>query len=152
MTNIETGHASVKTSRGRGTRPFCLLCVTRFKINSQSAHSKQIINPHFSSLIINCTFVEFFCCFRSVRQGGLLSLILVCISKVLSRSLSNIVVNGKIDYMRGPRGIFIPSYVLFAKEILNQRQTTKVVCWCYPILQDSQHYHHFWFHNWQSPI
>lgn len=68
---------------------------------------------------INGKGVGYFKCTRGVRQGDLLSPLLFCIAEeVLSRGLTALVIEGKLNQMRAARNLYAPSHCLYVDDIL----------------------------------
>ena len=87
---------------------------------------KAILESAHLSVLINGSVEGFFQCSRGVRQGDPLSPLLFCLAEeVLSRGLSNLVEEQKIDLMATPLGIVPPSHVLFADDIMVFMRATK---------------------------
>lgn len=71
------------------------------------------------SISVNGKATGYFSCKRGVRQGDPLSPLLFCLAKeVLSRSISKLVMDGKLDLVNGPRGCHMPSHVLYADDVM----------------------------------
>jgi hypothetical protein len=72
-----------------------------------------ILNSANISISINGAQHGYFKCQRGVRQGDPLSLLLFCLAEeVLSRGISKLVSDGKLDLIKGSRSTFIPSHCL----------------------------------------
>jgi hypothetical protein len=99
---------------------FLLLVLKSFGFNQVFCNwIKNILNSAKLSLIINGKVTGFFNVTRGVRQGDPLSPLLFCIAEeVLSRSISLLVDNGKLDCITGPRGMSLPSHAFFADDIM----------------------------------
>ncbi|PNY03672.1 ribonuclease H [Trifolium pratense] len=71
------------------------------------------------SVLVNGKLAGFFNCTRGVRQGDPLSPLLFCIAEeVLSRSISNALLNGELSLMTLCRNTPIPFHVLYADDIM----------------------------------
>lgn len=71
------------------------------------------------SFSVNGKPVGFFSCRRGVRQGDPLSPLLFCLAEdVLSRGITHLVDTGALTPMTGPKGIAIPSHILYADDIM----------------------------------
>ncbi|XP_045822398.1 uncharacterized protein LOC123915305 [Trifolium pratense] len=71
------------------------------------------------SVLVNGKLAGFFNCTRGVRQGDPLSPLLFCIAEeVLSRSISNALLNGELSLMTHCRNTPIPFHVLYADDIM----------------------------------
>lgn len=71
------------------------------------------------SVSINGNQHGYFHCNRGVRQGDPLSPLLFCIAEdVLSRSISKLVEDGKVDQIQASRNVSIPSHSLYADDII----------------------------------
>ena len=80
---------------------------------------KAILHSATISININGTQQGYFKCSKGVRQGDPLSPIVLCIAEdVLSRSLSKLVEQGKLEQMSGTRKYKVPSHALYADDIM----------------------------------
>lgn len=71
------------------------------------------------SICVNGNAVGYFKCKRGVRQGDPLSPLLFCLAEeVLSRGITKLVNEGKLQLMLGPRGYRMPSHILYADGIM----------------------------------
>ncbi|XP_024636247.1 uncharacterized protein [Medicago truncatula] len=71
------------------------------------------------SISINGKLHGYFHCDRGVRQGDPLSPLLFCIAEdVLSRSISKLVEDGKLDLIQASRNVSLPSHSLYADDIM----------------------------------
>jgi len=69
------------------------------------------------SIRINGSMVGFFPCSRGVRQCDALSPLLCLAKKVLSRDISKLVSDKKIQHMTSPTGYITPSHILYTDDI-----------------------------------
>ncbi|XP_019418611.1 PREDICTED: uncharacterized protein LOC109329402 [Lupinus angustifolius] len=99
---------------------FLLDTLNAFGFNQVFIHWIEVIlKSAMLSIIINGRSVGFFQCKRGVRQGDPLSHLLFCIAEdALSRGISNLVREGKISTISGPKGLQTPSHILYADDIL----------------------------------
>lgn len=71
------------------------------------------------SILVNGKQNGYFHCQRGVRQGDPLSPLLFCIAKdVLSRNITKLVQQGKVELIKGSRSYNIPSHSLYADDIM----------------------------------
>jgi hypothetical protein len=71
------------------------------------------------SISINGNQEGYFKCNRGVRQDNPLSPLLFSLAEdVLSRGLSKLVSDGKLDLIRGTRSVNVPSHTLYADDIM----------------------------------
>lgn len=93
---------------------FLLQVLESFGFNSQFCNwIKVILHSAKLSFLVNGRSIGYFSCKRGVRQGDPLSPLLFCLAEdVLSRGISLLVKEGKLNSMSGPRGFKTPSHVL----------------------------------------
>jgi len=79
----------------------------------------QFLTPlHYLSMLM-AILNGYFKCKRGVRKGDPLSPILFYIAKdVLSRNITKLVEQGKHDLIKGTRSIQVPSYSLYAGDVM----------------------------------
>lgn len=78
-----------------------------------------ILHSATLSINVNGKLNGYFSCKRGVRQGDPLSPILFCIAEdVLSRNISKLVEQGKLNLIKGTRNVPIPSHSLYADDIM----------------------------------
>jgi hypothetical protein len=78
-----------------------------------------ILKSAFLSISINGKSEGYFNCSRGVRQGDPLSHLLFCIAEdVLSRCISKLVNEGKLDLIKGTWHIRVPSHTFYADDLM----------------------------------
>jgi hypothetical protein len=78
-----------------------------------------ILSSKSLSISINGNQEGYFKCNRGVRQDNPLSPLLFSLAEdVLSRGLSKLVSDGKLDLIRGTRSVNVPSHTLYADDIM----------------------------------
>ncbi|KAL6175679.1 hypothetical protein ACLB2K_052318 [Fragaria x ananassa] len=80
---------------------------------------KALLHSAKLSLLVNDSSEGYFSCGRGVRQGDPLSPLLFCLAEeVLSRGIDNLVITGQVHTISSPRGVCVPSHVLFADDVM----------------------------------
>ncbi|PNX79615.1 ribonuclease H, partial [Trifolium pratense] len=99
---------------------FLLKVLNRFGFNEKFCNWIHVIlKSAFLSISINGKSEGYFNCSRGVRQGDPLSPLLFCIAEdVLSRSISKLVLEGKLDLIKGTRHLSVPSHTFYADDLM----------------------------------
>lgn len=99
---------------------FLLNVLNKFGFNQQFCSWIQtILNSATLSISVNGKQNGYFKCKRGVRQGDPLSPLLFCMAEdVLSRNITKLVEQGKLDLIRGSRSVNVPSHSLYADDIM----------------------------------
>lgn len=99
---------------------FLLAVLNKFGFNEKfCSWIHTILKSATLSISVNGKQNGYFHCKRGVRQGDPLSPLLFCIAEdVLSRNISNLVLLGKIDLIKGSRSTCVPSHSLYADDIM----------------------------------
>jgi hypothetical protein len=100
--------------------PFLLKVLKQFGFNLTFCNwIEAIISSAKLSISINGAQHGFFKCKRGVRQGDPLSPLLFCLAEdVLSRGISQLVIDGKLELLKGSRTSQVPSHCLYADDIM----------------------------------
>jgi hypothetical protein len=98
---------------------FLLAVLQRFGFNSTFIHwINSILHLAKISISINGVHEGYFNCNRGVRQGDPLSPLLFCIAEeVLSRGITNLVEDGKVETIAASRSNHIPSHCFYADDL-----------------------------------
>jgi hypothetical protein len=99
---------------------FLIKVLTAFGFNEKFCHwIKVILHSAFLSISINGRSHGYFTCSRGVRQGDPLSPLLFCLAEdVLSRGISKLVSQGRLNQIKGTRNFMIPSHSFYADDLL----------------------------------
>ncbi|CAJ2672049.1 unnamed protein product [Trifolium pratense] len=99
---------------------FLLKVLKTFGFNEMFCHWIHVIlKSAFLSVSFNGKSHGYFNCTRGVRQGDPLSPLLFCLAEdVLSRSISNLVTEGKINLIKGTRNVKVPSHTFYADDLM----------------------------------
>jgi hypothetical protein len=99
---------------------FLLKVLESFGFNSKFCGWIQaILESAKLSISINGMQHGFFHCSRGVRQGDPLSPLLFCIAEdVLSRGISKLVADGKVNLIKGARHQHLPLHTLYADDVM----------------------------------
>ncbi|GAU38423.1 hypothetical protein TSUD_396030 [Trifolium subterraneum] len=99
---------------------FLLKVLKRFGFNEIFCNwINVILQSAFLSVSINGKAHGYFNCSRGVRQGDPLSPLLFCLAEdVLSRSISKLVAEGKLDLIKGTRSFSVPSHSFYADDLM----------------------------------
>jgi len=95
---------------------FLLKVLNKFGFNDKfCSWISTILHSATLSISVNGKLNGYFNCKRGVRQGDPLSPLLFCIAEdVLSRNISRLVEQGRLDLIKGTRAIQVPSHSLYA--------------------------------------
>ena len=99
---------------------FLLKVLNKFGFNDKfCSWISTILHSAILSISVNGKLNGYFNCKRGVRQGGPLSPLLFCIAEdVLSRNISRLVEQGRLDLIKGTRIVQVPSHSLYADDIM----------------------------------
>ena len=99
---------------------FLLTVLSKFGFNSQiCSWIHTILKSATLSISVNGKQNGYFHCKRGVRQGDPFSPLLFCIAEdVLSRNITKLVQQNKIDLIKGSRSTSVPSHSLYADDIM----------------------------------
>jgi hypothetical protein len=99
---------------------FLLNVLRQFGFNEKFCNWILVILKYaFLSISINGKAHGYFNCTRGVRQGDPLSPLLFCLAEdVLSRSISKLVSDGKLDLIKGTRNHRVPSHTFYADDLM----------------------------------
>jgi hypothetical protein len=100
--------------------PFLLTVLSKFGFNEVFCNWIHVIlKSAFLSVSINGKAHGYFNCTRGVRQGDPLSPLLFCLAEdVLSRSITKLVDDGKLNLIKGTRNFMIPSHTFYADDLM----------------------------------
>jgi hypothetical protein len=100
--------------------PFLLNTLRKFGFNEVFCHWIHVIlQSAFLSVSINGKAHGYFNCTRGVRQGDPLSPLLFCLAEdVLSRSITKLVNDGKLNLIKGTRNFMVPSHTFYADDLM----------------------------------
>lgn len=100
--------------------PFLLKVLKTFGFNETFCNWIDVIlKSAFLSISVNGKAQGFFNYSRGVRQGDPLSPLLFCIAEdVLSRGISKLVMDGKLNLIKGTRKIQVPSHSFYADDLM----------------------------------
>jgi len=100
--------------------PFLIKVLQAYDFNAIFCNwIKIILESATMSISINGSQNGYFKCKRGVRQGDPLSPLLFCIAEeVLSRSITRLVEQGKLNLISSSRHHYIPSHVLYADDVM----------------------------------
>jgi len=80
---------------------------------------KVILNSAYLSVSVNGKAQGYFNCTRGVRQGDPLSHLLFCLAEdVLSRGISKLVIEGKLEQIKGTRQVKVPSHSFYVDDLM----------------------------------
>ena len=99
---------------------FLLNVLKKFGFNNTfCSWIEAILRSAKISISINGTQQGYFSCKRGVRQGDPLSPLLFCLAEeVLSRGISKLVVDGKLDLISGSRSMHVPSHCFYTDDLM----------------------------------
>ncbi|MCH95958.1 RNA-directed DNA polymerase (Reverse transcriptase), partial [Trifolium medium] len=100
--------------------PFLLKVLKTFGFNDIFCNWIHVIlQSAFLSVSINGKAHGYFNCTRGVRQGDPLSPLLFCLAEdVLSRNISKLVDEGKLELIKGTRHVNVPSHAFYADDLM----------------------------------
>jgi ribonuclease HI len=99
---------------------FLITVLKKFGFNDIFCNWIQVIlHSAFLSISINGKSHGYFNCRRGVRQGDPLSPLLFCLAEdVLSRSITKLVSEGKLNLIKGTRNFTVPSHCFYADDLM----------------------------------
>ncbi|WJX14219.1 hypothetical protein P8452_04514 [Trifolium repens] len=99
---------------------FLITVLKQFGFNDTFCNWIQVIlHSAFLSVSINGKSHGYFNCSRGVRQGDPLSPLLFCLAEdVLSRSITKLVSEGKLNLIKGTRNFNVPSHCFYADDLM----------------------------------